>query len=320
MPAWTRLIGAEDVDKKSFLENLEENLIEFFNWGLLEGGGYSDAHIDTPGVSDPTDDVTLLPNHMQGVVDGRIWQSPHRGWVWESGLESARQPIPVSGVYINGDFVQTPASGTQYEHYINYPAGRVIFANPIPTNTVVQAEYSFRWVHFYNQDVPWFRDVIFDAYRYETGPDVPVSGVIGLLDNYAVELPAVVIETVATRRFVPKQQGDLSQWIYQDFLFHILTDNSPDRSGLIDYISLQKDKTIYLFDRNAQIAANKLPLDWRGSPVSGAMTYPMLVEPPPSGYQYNKCRFSNMVGQESSARLPLFRAIIRATLQVDFPG
>lgn len=320
MPTYTHLAGFGDgaADQKTFTEQLQENLVEFFNWGLLEAGGYSDILVSNVGVPDPTDDCNLLPNHMPGVADGRIWQAPYRNWVWESGLESSRQPVAISGVYVNGTFSPTPSSGTANEHYINYPEGRVVFTSPIATNSVVQAEYSYRWVNFYDQSVPWFRDVIFDAFRYETTPDVHPSGIIGLLNENAVQLPAVVVETVATRKFLPKQLGDRSQWIFQDFLFHVVCDNAADRSAILDIVTLQKDKTIYLFDANARAAADKYPLDWHGSPVDGAMTYPVLVSDPPTGFRYKKCFFSNMVGQETSVRLPLFRAIIRVTLEVEF--
>lgn len=317
MPTYTTLRGIHNVDDDSLVEILEENLMEFFNWGLLEAGGYTDATVTNLGVNDPTDDSMLIPVHMPGQPDGRIWQSPHRNWVWESGLDSERQPLPVSGVYVDGTFYDASTSGA-FAYFVNYPDGRVVFEQPIPTTSVVQASYSYRWVNFYDQEVPWFRDVVFDAYRFEVGEDAQPSGVLGLLQEYQVQLPAVIIETVPTRRFVPKQIGDGSQWVYQDFLFHVLTDRSDDRNFLIDAITLQKDKTFYLFDTNARAAANKFALDWHGSLVSNAMTYPMLVDMPPSGFRFKRCIFNRMAGQESSGRLPLFRAIIRATLEVDF--
>lgn len=316
MPIYTKLKGftvAESAGKKSFTEQLEENLMEFFNWGLLEAGAFDDAPITTPGTPDPYDDSKLTVKHMASVDDGRIWQSPHGGWVWETGLDAERQPIPVSGVYVNGTFYSESTSGP-YKHFVDYPNGRVVFDAAIPTNAVVQAAHSYRWVNFYDQEVPWFRDVIFDAYRFEVGEDAPVSGVIGLLDQYSVQLPAVVIESVPQRRFVPKQIGDTSQWVYADFLMHILAERKEDRDFLQDAITLQKDKAFYLFDVNAKIAANQYALDWHGSLLPGAMTYPELVD----GFRYKTCYFNRLVGQDSSALLPLFRATIRATLEVEF--
>lgn len=312
MPIYTQLKGIKDTDSSSLLELLEENLVEFFNYGLLEAGGYTDVNM-----GDSNNDANLLPIHMPGQPDGRIWQANYRNWVWEFGLESERQPIAISGVYVDGAFHSSNATDT-FKHFVNYPEGRVVFDSPISTSSVVQAEYSYRWVNFYDQDVPWFRDVIFDSYRFEIGEDANPSGMIGLLQNNSVQLPAVIIETVPNRRMVPRQLGDGSQIIYQDFLFHILAESSEDRSFLIDTVTLQKDKTFYLFDTNARVAANAFALDWHGSLLPNAKTYPMLVDAPPSGFRWNRCIFNKMVGQDASVRLPLFRAIIRATLEVDF--
>lgn len=306
MPTYTKLRGISNTDDKLLIEQLSDNLTEFFNWGFLEAGGYTDVSIDP---TDVTEDSTLAPVHMAGQPDGRIWQAKNINWVWEKGLESERQPVAVSGVYVGGAF--QPSSGVgAYKHFINYPEGRVVFDQPIPTTSVVQAAYSYKWVNFYNQNVPWFRDVIFDAYRYEVGPDAQPSGVIGLLEKNRVQLPAMVVETVGNRRMVPRQMGDLSQFIFQDFLFHVLAEDVADRDFLIDAVTLQKDKTILLFDANAR----QFGLDWRGSPVAGAYMYPDLL----TNFFWKKAYFSRMVGQEASATLPLFRAVIRVSVQVEF--
>jgi hypothetical protein len=313
MPQYTQLHGVPTTDGVLLIEQLQDNLLEFFNYGLLEAGGFTDVAFDP---TDVTNDSVMSPVHMPGQPDGRVWQAKNRNWVWEGGLESSRQPVAISGVYVNNTFIAAASSGI-YKHILNYPEGRVVFDSPLPITSIVQAEYSYRWVNFYDQSVPWFRDVIFDAYRYEVGPDALPSGVIGLLSKHSVQLPAVIVETVATRRMVPKQLGDLSQWVYQDFLFHILSEVVEDRDFIIDAVTLQKDKTIYLFDKNARAAAGAFPLDWHGSKIVGAKTYLQLVEPSPTGFRWKKCIFNKMVGQDTSARLPLFRGIVRVTLEVD---
>lgn len=304
-PLKIKLVGVPDADRKLLTEQLTINLEAFFDWSLLEAGGYEDVHIDP---TDALNDSTLLPVHMPSQPDGRIWQAPHRNWVWESGLDSDRQPIPISGVYLGG--VLHPQDGS---YYINYPEGRVVFNDPISTTTVVQVEYSYKWMNFYNQTVPWFRDVIFDAYRFEVGPDAQPSGFVGLLKQNSVQLPAIVIET-GGRRSVPRQLGNLSQWTYQDFLFHVLAENVEDRDFMIDVFSNQKDSSIDLFDENARAAANAFALDWHGAPVPEAnhFTYPNLI----TNYPLTTCYFNKIVIQEVSAILPLFRSVIRITLEI----
>lgn len=320
MPAWTTLKGVVDLNQTPLIDSLAENLAEFFNYGLLEAGGYSDAVVTTPGVADPHDDTTFSPVHLHGVADGTIWQAPQANWVWETGLESSRQPVPSSGVYTNGVFHPTPASGTAFEHYLDYRDGRVVFTHPVATSTVVQASYSYRWINIYDQDTPWFRDVIFDAYRFnDTMPanDTTGSGIIGLLQQNAVHLPAIVVETVGTRTMVPYQQGNTSQVVYQDFLFHVLSETKNDRNAIVDILMAQKDSSIFLFDVDARTAAGQYPLTVTGSPVPGAMAYPALVEPPPAGFRSKIARFNKILGQETSARMPLFRAVVRVTMEVD---
>lgn len=319
MPAYTMLNGfskPESAGAKSFTEQLAENLAEFFNWGLLEAGAYDNVPVTTPGTADPYDDSTMHPKHMEGVADGRIWGSPHQNWVWETGIDSERQPIVASGVYVNGSFYAENTVGT-YKHFLDFRKGRVVFDSPIPTTSVVQVSHSHRWVEIYDENVPWFRDVIFDAYRFEVG-DNPGSGVIGLLQQNAVQLPAIVVETVPQTRFKPRQIGDLSQWVYKDFLFHIIAEAGEDRTFLQDAILLQKDRGIYLYDVNARMAANQYPLDWHGALRPGAMTYPQLVTAPPDGFRYKTCFFNRVAGEASSALLPLFRATLRVTVEAEF--
>ena len=312
MPSYTSLHGVTDIDARTLIEQLQVNLMEFFNWGLLEVGGYTEVYLDP---TDPTGDDTLLPKKMPGQPDGKLWQAKNRNWIWEDSLSSSRQPIAVSGVYIGNQFFQSGTTGI-YSHKINYPQGMVVFDNAIPTNSEVRVEHSYRWLNFYNQDVPWFRDVIFDSLRYEVGEDALPSGVIGLLNKNSIQLPAVVVETVASRKSIPRQIGDLSQTVYQDFILHVLAETGEDRDTIIDVVSLQKDKTFYLFDMNARAAANSYSLDWHGSKVPGSKMYPQLVEPHPTGFQWKKCTFDKIVGQETSIYLPLFRSTIRVTLEV----
>lgn len=307
MPTYTKMRGLKSCDSKSMLEIIEENLLEFFNWAFLEADGF-----DT--VTLLSDDSKLQPVQVAGQPNGRIWQANYRNWVWETGLESTNHPLSISGITVNSVF--KPLSS---DYFLNYREGRVVFAQPIDVASNVQVAYSHRWVNFYTQDVPWFRDIIFDAYRYEVGNSTPQAGIINLLKDNAVQLPAVILETVGSRRFVPIQLGDGSQWIYPDFLLHIMTDNAPDRSFLIDAFMNQKDKRFYLYDANTRAEENEYALDWHESPIVGAKTYPDLVSlPSDGGYRWKLCNFDNITLQDSSAKLPLYRAILRITLEVDF--
>ena len=69
--------------------------------------------------------------------------------------------------------------------------------------------------------------------------------------------------------------------MYTDVIFHCIAEDEVTRNKLVDIVSLQNDKNVELFNSNAINMAGKFPLDYNGTPVSGALRYPDLVE------QYN---------------------------------
>ena len=64
----------------------------------------------------------------------------------------------------------------------------------------------------------------------------------------------------------------------------------------MDIVSLQNDKTIYMFDSNKIAAASGFPLNHLGVPNSGAMQYPDLI----SNHYAKQLRFrdSSVQGME----------------------
>jgi hypothetical protein len=300
------------------IDQLEENLMSFFEWGLLEAGFYDDVEIYSLGVDSTPYAAAenLSPVAVPGLSGGRVWQAPYRNWVYESGLESARQPIQVSGIYVDGDFQPLGVAG-QYSYHLDYVNGRVTFDNPISLTSVVQANYSYKRIGLYDEDVPWFTNLVFDAFGSMPSTQVIPSGSVDLLKEHQLQLPLIVIESVAKQRMVPKELGNLSQWVYQDFLFHIVAENSLDRNNLVSIVTRQKDRSIYLYDANARAADNAYALDYKNGLVPGKPLYPTLVSPPPSGYRMNQCRFYEARGSESSSTPPVFRGVVRVTIEVD---
>jgi hypothetical protein len=245
--------------------------------------------------------------------DGQAWEGQHSKWIWEDVPS-----VQTSGVYVNGVFHATATTTGAYAHYINFPEGRVVFNTALPKTAIVQAEYAYRWANFYDQNTPWFKDVVFDAFLIDQQPTG--SGFMRLLNDYDVRLPAVIVEPVMRRSQAGYQLGSTAQWINQDVLFHIIAERAHERNNLMDLITLQKDQSFYLYDVNARRRANDFALDWRGAPVPGAKTFEELTLPAPSGYRWNLCTFSRMDGQDVSLKLPLFRGIVRASLEVVFGG
>ena len=182
---------------------------------------------------------------------------------------------------------------------------------------MVQAEYTYRWVNIYTSDEPWFKEVMFRSSRPDdTQFSQPGSGDWHIKADNRLQLPAVIVEVVPKRSFAGKALGGGSI-MKQDVLFHVLAEQPYERNKLADIISFQFNKTIYLFDRNAINTAEAFPLDRYGSIASGAMVYPDLVDPA-NGYFWKKTFFQDMRVQEITGEPPLFRAVIRATMQTEF--
>jgi hypothetical protein len=317
--SYTRLKGFYEIGESTLCDQLKANLISFFNWGLLGIGGFSNVTRSSGAAYDDA----ASPAQLRLVDDpnyelGQIWEAGRQDWVWESGVDYSYQPIQISGVYVDGAFHSSSSSGT-YEHKIDYVRGRVIFTSGIPSGSVVEVNHSERYATFYSSDEPWFKEIAFNTYRVDDAQYGQLSsGVWTVLGQNRIQLPAIVVQTVPRRQFIPKQLGG-GQYVRTDVIFHILAENTWDRDKLFDIISFQKEKTILSYDKNAMAEANRFPLDYDGALASGAMIYPDLVKSSgDGGFYWKKIYFKDMQAQDSKDFPPLFRATIRGTFEVDY--
>ena len=60
-------------------------------------------------------------------------------------------------------------------------------------------------------------------------------------------------------------------------LFHVLAEEEYTRDKILDIVSLQNEKTLRVFDSDRIGRNNAYPLDWKGSPKSGALRYPEMI-------------------------------------------
>jgi hypothetical protein len=316
MPNFTKLKNVKQFGYVLLNEQLEHNIMSFFDWGVLQVGGFGNVVKPTLGAYDgPQDNLRWVetPNYN----DGQVWEGFRQNWVWESGVPYAIQPIQASGVTVDGTFYHKSTVGP-FAHHINFPLGRIVFDTAIPTTSNVEAEFAYKNVNFTTANVPWFRELMFNSMRSDR-PDFNIqgSGNWGLLGHTRIQLPTVIIEAVPRRSFKGYQLGG-GQIVDQDVLFHIFAEDSWMRNNLIDIITTQNDKTIVLFDRNNVLKNNAYPLDANGSIKSGALTYPDLVRSTgDGGFYWHKARFKNMTSQSVESPQPLFRAVVRGTVQVD---
>jgi hypothetical protein len=316
-PAYTKLKGVYDFSESLLCDQLEANLITFFSWGLLNIGAF--ANVKYHGASPYIQDASRLrPISDKKFNSGQLWEGFRNDWIWESGVDYPVQPIPISGVYVNGTFYA--GNHPTYGHKIDYPHGRIIFNNPISLNSVVNIEYSFRYYNIQSADAEWFREIMFNSFRVDDSKFLQYgSGVAEVLAQDHIQLPAIVVEVVPRRTFYGSELGG-GQYINQDVLFHVFTENPWDRKKLLDIITYQNDRTLWLFDKNIMAQQDRYPLDYNGSIRPGAITYPVMVLPSgQNGFAWKKATFINMSSIESISAPPLYQAVVRATINIEFP-
>ena len=286
MRSFIPLKGFKNIKEATTNNAIQDNLIEYFDYGLLDKGNYYNV---TLGMTSPngSDYSRLRPASDDYYPSGQVWEGFRSNWVWQSGLAPSGMDSPIvgndplnpgiSGVYVDGQFEPTSGVG-DYSHHIDYFNGRVIFDSPIPTGSVVQAEYSYKYINVvYANNVPWMRQIQVETQE----PDIDFlnldTGKAVIPPEARLQLPAIAIEIVPQRVMRGYQLGG-GQWVYTDVLFHCIAEDEYTRNKLVDIVSLQNDKQIYVFDMNAINEDNAYPLDHRGMPVANALTYPDLVK------------------------------------------
>jgi len=294
---------------------LESNLKSFIDWGMLGIGGWFNVTMPTYGAWGGTFDQLRLVDDPSYTL-GQVWESARKDWVWETVVTySEATPINISGVWINSSL---KASGdATYGHHYNYPLGRVVFDSPIPTDSTVQLEHSYRNVQTYIADqAPWWDELQYNSMRVDDSTFTQTSsGNWSILSNHRVQMPAVIIETVPRRTYQPYELGSSNNFITQDAVFHIIAETRWWRNQLVDIISLQKDKTLMLYDSDKIADSDAFPLDYRGAVVNPSNNYSGIVNN--ASYQYTTARITDMaVTEMESYNSRLYEGTVRASFEV----
>jgi hypothetical protein len=296
------------------MNELQDNLVQKYDWELLEKGNFFNV---TLGETDynGSDYSILSLSQNTNYIQGQAWEGFRKNWIWQSGVNYSPSPLVgldsahpgISGVYVNDTFYPSDTVG-DYSHYIDYLNGRVVFNNPIPTGSKVQAEYSYKYINvLYASSLPWLREVQYRSLELDNA----VSN--NKIPEFTVQLPAMAIEVVPKRTMKPFELGSLTQKYYTDVLFHCVAEDEITRNQMLDIVSFQNFTTFSMFDSNLIIENNQNPLDYLGSPVSGALTYPELVNKYPKSFNAWLMN-SNVQGMEI-LNSNLYVGISRCTLE-----
>lgn len=318
MSNYLNLKGFDSVFDSTLNNELQDNIVEFLDWSLLEKGNYMNVTLNELS-PEGIDYSKLRICSNTSFPSGKAWEGFRQNWVWQSGISYQPSPIVgsnnnipgISGVYVNNVFHPSNSTGT-YAHKVDYYNGRIIFNNPIPVNSVVQAEYSYKYINVvYANSLPWLAEVQYSSLDLQSDFNTLNKGKYDIPAESRVQLPAIAVEIVPRRQLKGYQLGG-GQFVETDVLFHCLAEDEYTRNKLVDIISLQNDKTIYMFDSNLLANSGAFPLDYRGFPVSGAMRYPDLIY----NYYRNSIRIKNSNVQ--SMRLinsNFYAGIVRLTLE-----
>lgn len=312
------LKGFNTVFDATLNNEIQDGLVEYFDWALLEKGNYFNV---TRGELSPSgqDYSRLRLSSNDNYSLGKVWEGFRKNWVWQSGLSFSPAPIVgtnntkpgISGVYINDIFYPSTTSGT-YAHYVDYTNGKIIFNNAIPSGSKVQAEHSYKWINVvYADAVPWLNEV--QNKTLEPGNTFlqKDKGMYNIPPEARLQLPAIAIELVPNRTFKGYQLGG-GQWVYTDVLFHCIAEDEYTRNKLVDIVSLQSDKNIELFNSNLINSSGAFPIDYRGTPVSGALRYPDLVDK----FNGGLLRITNVnVQQMNMINNNLYGGVVRITTE-----
>lgn len=280
MPDYTNLKGFDSVFDTTLNNELQDNIVEFLDWALLEKGNYQNVTLGELS-PDNQDYSKLKLSDNPNFQIGKVWEGYRSNWVWQSGISYNPAPIVgsnnsipgISGVYVNDTFYPSSTSGI-YAHKVDYFNGRIIFDNPIPTGSKVQAEYSFKYINvIYSHSLPWLREIQYRSMDLNSESNKSFD----LPTEMKVQLPAIAVEIVPRRTLRGYQLGG-GQFVDTDILFHCLAEDEFTRNKLVDIISLQNDKKIYMFNSNEIANSGSFPLDYMGTPVSGALRYPDLLQ------------------------------------------
>ena len=262
------------ITNKNRISLLEDNVKSFLDWSFLHIGGFVNVNIPTSGITGGS--FHVLKSASDPVLKDRVWQSPRKDWVYESGVSyENNMPTGFSGIYLNNTFLPAPTGSGNYTYNVNYPLGQIIFDQPVSSSSNVLASYSYRYVQVYKSSENfWWREVQKETYNPSNfnKQDYSITSV------HRVQLPAIVVELIPRTVQIPYQLGSADNIIIQDVFLHIYSENANQRNILADTLIHQKDKTLRLYDISTVIKNNRYPLNKFGNINANGYNYPILVE------------------------------------------
>lgn len=258
------LRGVTELGQPLISENLEANLLSYFDSEFLNLGNYFNFQLNTSGAYGGTFSRLRL-SEDGNYTAGQVWEGVRKQWVWQSGVSYATPPIQISGVYVNNTFYSSATTGA-YAHKIDYINGRVIFNSAISTSATVRCEHSPKIYQFYHSDSESWRKLQQDSFRVDNPEFLMLnSGAWALPAEQRMQLPALVFQAMPSVNRVPREIGGLHQWHTQEVRCHLLTANNKDMKFLHDVLTNQWESNVACFNLATIAAASDEPLNYDGT-------------------------------------------------------
>lgn len=307
----TTFHNVSSITGKDRISGLEDNIKSFLDWSFLHIGGFVNVKIPTSGVGGGS--FHILKNANDPVLTNRVWQSVKKDWIYETNIVyQSGSPTPFSGLYLNNTFLPAPTGSGNYTYNVNYPLGQIVFNNPVSSQSVITANYSYRYVQVYkSSDSFWWKEVQKETYNPSNFDKQDFS----ITSNHRIQLPAIVVELIPRTTLIPRELGTTKNIIIQDIFLHIFTENSNQRNTLIDILINQKDKTLYLYDIMDVIKNNRYILNNFGNINSNGYNYPDMVE----HFSNYWCTIKDStIGELNTLNSSLYNGIVRWSVEI-FP-
>lgn len=296
---------------RRFSDLMVRNISAFINQAYLNAGAYTNIYVNTSGAFGGAADRMRLVNHP-GYDTGQVWEGYRSNWVYEDSTTYTPSPISISGIYVNGVFQPSTGVG-QYAHYIDYPYGRIVFESGINTSSTIHAEYSYKNVGVFTDDVPWAREFMFDSLRIDYDHfNQNGSGIWDRLAESRVQLPAIIIQPLSNVRLTGRELGGVNNRT-QDIIFHVYAETPWEKSAIADDLINQKDLGLLGVDFDKVLESGLYPLDWRGSPNASGLDYAELVDDP--HYVWRKMFVEDVSADEIPPVGRLYHVMVRWSVQ-----
>jgi len=311
-----KFYGVNSLNDNFYLSCLEDNLKSFLDYGFLNIGGFVNINIPTSGLYDNTFSQLKYvddPGHQQK----RVWQTPKKDWVWETGINyNDSSPVNISGVYVDDIFYPAPSGSGNLTYTLDYNNGQVIFDRDVSKTANINMSYSYRWCQVIkstnNDGWKYLQNL---TYQPNDSISTPSIGDNAIISKHRVQMPCIVIEIASRNKDAPYELGSLVAFRDQDIILNIYTENINDLNTIMDIIRYQKDRTINLYDIKKVVNLGLYGLNGDGSKNDTGLNYSDIINN--SSLLWNKLFVKDIVFVETKKNSTgtIFWCILRITGQ-----